>query len=76
MGVKPVTVLPGIGTVWGGQLMENGFGQASQIFGQFLVLGQDWERFSYWLQQNCGIGPKRAYRVYSALHEWNQQYFK
>ena len=76
MGVKLVTVLPGIGTVWGGELTENGFGQASQIFGQYLALGQDEERFTYWLRQNCGIGPTRAGHVYSALHEWNQQYFK
>jgi len=74
--VKPVTVLPGIGKVWGGQLTENGLGQAYQIFGQYLFLAQDGERFTYWLQEKCGIGTKRAWRVHSALDEWNQQYFK
>lgn len=73
--IKPVTALPGIGRVWGGQLTENGIGRAAQLFGQYLVLEQDGERFTDWLRQKCGIGVKRSWCVYSALHEWNQQYF-
>ena len=73
--VKPVTALPGIGKIWGGQLMENGFGLASQIFGQYLSSAQNRERFTSLVQQNCGIGTKRAWGLYSALDEWSQQYF-
>ena len=75
MGNKSVTALPGIGEVWGQQLKAKGFGQASQIFGQYLVLAKDGVRFTSWIRQLCGIDEGRAWRVYSALEEWSQQYF-
>lgn len=75
MGNKLVMALPGIGRTWGAQLTQNGFGHASQIFGQYLVLNQDKESFKSWLQQNCGIYPYYAGCVYSALREWSEQYY-
>ena len=69
-----VTVLPGIGPVWGAQLNENGIMFASQIYGQFLWMNQDEGRFTGWLQQQCGIGPAYAGRVYHALQGWSQHH--
>ena len=69
MGDLPNTALPGIGPVWGAQLKQNGYLQATQIFGQYLVMQQDYERFIGWLQNHCGIGLKCSWRVYNALKE-------
>ena len=69
MGGLPVTALPGIGPVWGGQLKQNGYVLSTQIFGQYLVMQQDYAGFTGWLQNLCGIGPKCSWRVYNALEE-------
>lgn len=75
MGKKPVSKVPGIGPEGERKLKQEGFEYASQIFGQFLVLNEDEEKFEDWLKQR-GIGEAYCKRVYLALQEWSGQYFK
>ena len=74
MGDKSVTALPGIGRVMEDKLKQKGFEQASQIFGSFLMMKKDKDKFTGWLQTECGIGARYSERVQDALQEWSQHY--
>lgn len=74
MAGKPVTEIPGIGPVWGQELVQKEFVYATQILGQYLVFSQDEKKFRDWLKLQCGIGDKQCRSVYNALQEWSQQY--
>ena len=72
---KLVTQLPQIGKKLGDQLGQKGFQQASQIFGNFLVLNEDEHKFKDWLQRQCDIKGENCMLVYSALQKWGANNF-
>ena len=61
---KLVTELSGITEVWGEQLKQMGFQQASQNFGKFLVLNEDEREFKHWLHKKCAITERSCGLVY------------
>ncbi|XP_030293575.1 barrier-to-autointegration factor-like [Sparus aurata] len=70
MGEKSVRALPGIGEVLGGRLMTNGFGEASDVLGQYLKLDKDPERFHGWLKETCNANSKQRSDCYDGLEDW------
>ncbi|XP_076024295.1 barrier-to-autointegration factor-like [Genypterus blacodes] len=71
MGEKPVTELAGIGEVLGGRLARRGFGKADAVFGQFLLMGRDEQKFGRWLKDISGANSKHRRDCHGCLQEWS-----
>ncbi len=76
MARKEVSELAGIGDVLGARLAANGFTAADMVYGQFLILGRDKERFNEWLFQMCQANAKQQKDCFNCLSEWDRQFFK
>ena len=70
MGRKSVFELPGIGLILGGHLNKNGFEEASQVLGQFLVLRRNEQLFKSWLMQMCGANAGQQRDCFDSLRDW------
>lgn len=74
MGSKGVKEIPEIGEKFAAQLHKQGFDQASQVYGQYLVMGRNEERFNAWLAQQCRFMNVRHQRTIFQVFE--EQYHR
>ncbi len=70
MGEKEVYKLAGIGKVLGKRLVDAGFDKAYTVFGQFLVLKKDKEKFLGWIKTTVGANAKQGADCYNCLEKW------
>jgi len=71
---KNVTELPGISTVLGKRLSDQGFDKAYCVLGQFLLLKKDKELFEEWLKMEINANQWQASRCVECLSEWCDEY--
>ena len=71
---KEVTELPGISTVLGKRLTDQGFTKAYCVLGQFLLLKKDKELFEDWLKLEINANQWQASRCVECLSEWCDEY--
>ncbi|KAM8717406.1 hypothetical protein ACLKA7_004149 [Drosophila subpalustris] len=74
MGSKPVTKLAGIGETLGGRLNDAGYDKASNVLGQYLVLGQDQGRFQGWMNDVSNANSKQSSDCYKCLNDWSKEF--
>ncbi len=74
MGEKGVLELPGIGDVLGPKLVDAGFDKAYTVFGQFLVLKKDKEKFLGWIKTTVGANAEQGALCYQCLKDWWDAY--
>lgn len=73
IGQKLVTELPGIGSVTGKKLNDDGITRVYQVFGQFLVLNKDREKFYKWLG-GYGANEGQCKACFDALDDWSKNH--
>ncbi|XP_062545410.1 barrier-to-autointegration factor-like [Armigeres subalbatus] len=74
MGQKPVTDLAGVGDVLGQRLNAAGYGQASAVLGQFLVMKRDPVPFNNWMKNTTGANSKQSADCYQCLNNWCEEF--
>jgi len=75
MGDKRVTEIHGVGRDLGSKLKDQGYGQAYHVFGQYLVLNKDYQRFIEWMKKTCGATTRQANDCYICLNQWSNIHF-
>lgn len=71
MGSKGVIVIPGIGDKFAAQLQNQGYNQAFQVYGQYLVMGRNEERFYGWLTDSFRfMNVKHQRAIFQGLDEY------
>ena len=73
IGQKEVTELPGIGPVTVKKLNDDGITRVYQVFGQFLVLNKDREKFYKWLR-GFGANDGQCKACFDALDDWSKHH--
>lgn len=73
IGKKDVTKIPGIGSVIGENMGRKGITYAFEVFGMFLVLKQDEEKFCGWLMEFAANSKQRS-DCYNAMRGWSDNY--
>jgi barrier-to-autointegration factor len=72
---KSVTELPGISTVLGKRLADNGFDKAYCVLGQYLLLKKDKNLFEEWLKMEpINANQWQASRCVECLNEWCEEF--
>ncbi|CDW59182.1 barrier to autointegration factor [Trichuris trichiura] len=74
MAGKDVSAVAGIGEAYAKKLREEGFDEASVLFGQFLLLRKDEEKFADWLKEFAGVNTRHARACASCFAEWALQH--
>ena len=74
MGDKPVTDLAGVGAVSGKKLKSQGFTEAYQVLGKFLILKKNKELFVEWLKETAGCNSKQATDFHQCLSDWCEEF--
>lgn len=74
IGDKPTNALPGIGKVSSGILADKGIRRADAVFGQYLAMNQDGDRFKGWLMSECGANAKQRSDCLGAVKEWRENH--
>ena len=59
--------VPGVGPETAKLLKNKEITNGEQLFGFFLYLGRDEERFKKWLKDECEVRVQEANRIYEAL---------
>ncbi|XP_041938395.1 barrier-to-autointegration factor-like [Alosa sapidissima] len=68
---KPVTAVPGIGPVRGGQLQTQGYHKATDVLGKYLTVNENRNQFQGWLRDESGANAKQQGDCYKAMREWS-----
>ncbi|XP_062381937.1 barrier-to-autointegration factor-like [Sardina pilchardus] len=68
---KPVTAVPGIGRVSGGQLQSQGYHKATDVLGKYLTVNENRNDFQGWLKDDGGANSKQQGDAYKAMREWS-----
>ncbi len=71
IAMKPVNVLPGIGTKYAQQLSECGFLTVRRLLGFYLMIKDD-QHFVIWLNNKAGISIHSAWLCTNTLRTWCQ----
>uniref|UniRef100_A0A5S6QS29 Barrier-to-autointegration factor 1 n=1 Tax=Trichuris muris TaxID=70415 RepID=A0A5S6QS29_TRIMR len=71
---KDISTVAGIGEAYAKTLREEGFDQASVLFGQFLLLRKDEELFVAWLKEFAGMNSRHAHVCARCFAEWALQH--
>uniref|UniRef100_A0A7E4V5H6 Barrier to autointegration factor n=1 Tax=Panagrellus redivivus TaxID=6233 RepID=A0A7E4V5H6_PANRE len=74
MGDKKVSDIAGIGNVYGSKLTERGFGNASNLMGQFLIMNKDKDAFASWLKSEIGVSSRYSRNAAACLDEYSAQF--
>lgn len=74
MGSKGVMAIPGIGEKFAKRLENRGYHQASQVYGQYLVMGRDEEKFCDWLSDIRFMNVRHQMAVVNALNEYSNHF--
>ena len=76
IGDEPVECLPGIGSIFGKRLLDEGFGNASQVLEKFLEFDRDEELFTDWLGKICRRSSNHWQMIecYDGLNEWYRHF--
>ena len=74
MGRKSLQDIAGIGNAYGGRLAERGFTNASQLYGQYLVLNRNEQQFRNWLTREGGVNQRHAGNAYACLNEYHHNF--
>ncbi|KAK2193263.1 hypothetical protein NP493_16g06052 [Ridgeia piscesae] len=70
MDDKDVEVMPGINSMLGCRLRQQGFCKAYAVLGKFLILNRDPTIFTDWLTETCGTNIKQARTCHRSFMEW------
>lgn len=75
MGNKSVKAIPGIGEEFAAELKACNMDKAYQLYGQFLILDRNEERFNDWLTSQFRLmNVKHQKACYQALKEYDDRY--
>ncbi|KFD56089.1 hypothetical protein M514_02867 [Trichuris suis] len=74
MAGKDISTVAGIGEAYAKVLRDEGFDEASVLFGQFLLLRKDEELFVTWLKEFAGMNNRHAHACANCFAEWASQH--
>lgn len=75
MGNKSVTAIPGIEEGFAADLRARNIDKAYQLYGQYLILDRNEERFNDWLTSTFRLmNVKHQKACYQALKEYDDRY--